>query len=42
MQPAHRDMFLMDEDPEKLLQALENYEAPTFDKAGWVLELSEA
>lgn len=38
---VHQDMMLMYEDPEKILQAFETYKPPTFDKAQWVLEMSE-
>lgn len=39
---VHQDMMLMHEKPEDILQAFETYKPPTFDKAQWVLELSEA
>ncbi len=37
---AHRSMFLVDENPGKLLQKFESYHPPRIDKAKWVLQLS--
>lgn len=40
VEPEHRSMILMDEDPERLLQKFEAYRPPVVDKAKWVLQLS--
>ncbi len=40
MQPEHRAMVLMDEDPQALIAKLEDFRPPTFDKAAWALKLN--
>lgn len=37
---VHRNMILMDESPEGLLQKFETYQAPQSDKAAWVLHMT--
>jgi uncharacterized protein (TIGR00730 family) len=37
----HREMILMDKNPERLLQKFETYQPPTIDKARWVLQFSK-
>jgi uncharacterized protein (TIGR00730 family) len=39
-QPVHRRMLLCEEDPERLLDAMTAYRAPSGDKGIWVRELS--
>jgi len=39
VEPEHRSMILVDEDPERLLQRFKTYHPPTIDKAEWVLQL---
>lgn len=39
---AHRQMIQLDGDPEALLKKFEAYQAPTANKAAWVLELTKA
>jgi uncharacterized protein (TIGR00730 family) len=36
----HREMILLDEDPERLLLRFETYQPPLTDKAQWVLQLA--
>lgn len=36
----HREMILLDEDPERLLLRFETYQPPLTDKAQWVLRLA--
>ncbi len=36
----HREMILLDEDPEQLLLRFETYQPPLTDKAQWVLQLA--
>jgi len=38
----HRAMILVEEDPERLLQRFETYQAPIVDKAQWALRFSRA
>ncbi len=42
IQPAHRDLILVDENPEALLEKFENYSAPKVDKAAWALKMNNA
>lgn len=41
VEPEHRTMILVDEDPESLLRKLESYRPPLIDKAKWALGLSK-
>jgi uncharacterized protein (TIGR00730 family) len=38
--PEHRSMLLVGEEPNELIDLLESYEAPTVDKARWVLRMN--
>ena len=40
IQPAHRELILVEEDPEALLDRFETYVAPQVDKAAWALGLN--
>jgi len=40
IQPAHRELILVEEDPEALLDSFETYVAPQVDKATWALRLN--
>ena len=40
IQPAHRELILVEEDPEALLDRFETYVAPQVDKAAWALRLN--
>jgi len=40
VEPEHRSMIVVDEDPESLIQKFESYRPPTVDKARWVLQLA--
>ena len=40
VQPEHRSMLLIDENPEALLARFEAYQAPMVDKAAWALGLA--
>ena len=40
IQPAHRELILVEEDPEALLDRFESYIAPQVDKAAWALRLN--
>lgn len=40
MQPEHRAMVLMDEDPQALIAKLEDFRPPKVDKAAWALKLN--
>jgi uncharacterized protein (TIGR00730 family) len=40
IQPAHRELILVEEDPEALLDSFETYVAPQVDKAAWALRLN--
>ncbi len=37
---AHQDMILVDSRPQSLLERLENFQPPEFDKAVWALQLN--
>lgn len=39
IKPEHREMILVDDDPEAMLTQLQNYIPPKFDKADWILEV---
>lgn len=39
IEPEHREMILIDEDPAALLEKFENYKPPKVDKAEWVLRM---
>lgn len=39
IKPEHREMILVDNDPEAMLTQLQNYIPPKFDKADWILEM---
>lgn len=39
IKPEHREMILVDSDPEEMLIKLQNYIPPKFDKADWILEM---
>lgn len=39
IKPEHREMILVDNDPEEMLTQLQNYIPPKFDKADWILEM---
>jgi uncharacterized protein (TIGR00730 family) len=41
VEPEHRAMILIDDDPEKLLQKFETYQPPMVDKAKWALQFSK-
>ena len=40
IRPENRSMVLVDKDPRPLLDMFESYERPTFDKAEWILSMS--
>ena len=40
VEPEHRSMILVDENPEILLQKFETYHPPIIDKVKWVLQLA--
>jgi len=40
IRPENRSMVLVDKDPRPLLDMFESYEQPTFDKAEWILSMS--
>jgi uncharacterized protein (TIGR00730 family) len=40
VEPEHRSMILIDEDPEALLIKFESYQPPQVDKAAWVLQMT--
>lgn len=40
IEPEHRAMVLVDQDPEKLLKKFEIYQPPRSDKAAWALRMS--
>jgi uncharacterized protein (TIGR00730 family) len=42
IQPAHRDLILVDEEPAALLEKFSGYRAPHIDKAAWALEMNSA
>jgi uncharacterized protein (TIGR00730 family) len=42
IQPAHRELILVEEDPEALLDSFETYVAPQVDKAAWALRLNNS
>jgi len=39
IKPEHREMILVDNDPETMLTQLQNYIPPKFDKTDWILEM---
>lgn len=41
MMPEHRAMVLVHENPEKLLDLLDQYEPPAIDKAKWILSIND-
>jgi uncharacterized protein (TIGR00730 family) len=42
IQPAHRDLILVAEEPAALLEKFSGYRAPHIDKAAWALEMNSA
>jgi uncharacterized protein (TIGR00730 family) len=42
IEPEHRSMILIDDDPEKLLKKFEIYKPPEVDKAKWALRMTES
>jgi uncharacterized protein (TIGR00730 family) len=40
VEPEHRGMILVDENPARLLDQFATYQPPTLDKAAWVLRLN--
>jgi uncharacterized protein (TIGR00730 family) len=42
IEPEHRSMILIDDDPEKLLKKFEIYKPPEVDKAEWALRMTES
>ncbi len=42
IEPVHRSMILIDDDPEKLLKKFEIYKPPEVDKAKWALRMAES
>ncbi|NMC80305.1 MAG: LOG family protein, partial [Chloroflexi bacterium] len=40
IEPEHRDMILISEDPETLIEQFITYQPPQVDKAGWALRMS--
>ncbi len=39
IKPEHREMILVEKDPEAMLTQLQNYIPPKFDKTDWILEM---
>ena len=42
IQPGHRQLILVADEPEALLAKFEQYQAPELDKAAWALEMKSA
>lgn len=42
IEAVHRDMMLVDEDPETLLEKFESYRPPTASKAAWALQMTNS
>ena len=40
IETAHREMILIDESPDDLLNKFEAYQAPQTNKAAWVLQMN--